>query len=152
MGVLKELPITGGSPSQHSRQCMFQAPTRSPLRCARWRLCWNAKMTTALLDRLPTTATSSRPASTAGASKAAQIQSTPAKTRRSKGPFWMPKLIAQEPLVAETDATPLPRPVDGSGYRGPEPPTAPPIERASKAVRLTRSLDVGSSAPTAPPG
>lgn len=61
------------------------------------------------------------------------------------------KLIAQEPLV-ETDATPLPRPVDGSGYRGPEPPTAPPIERASKAVRLTRSLDVGSSAPTAPPG
>ena len=62
------------------------------------------------------------------------------------------KLIAQKPPVAETDATPLPSPVDGSSYRGPEPPTAPPIERASKVVRLTRSLDVGSSAPTAPPG
>jgi hypothetical protein len=59
------------------------------------------------------------------------------------------KLIAQEPPVAEMDATPLPGPVDGSGYRGPDPPTVPPIERASKAVRLTRSVDVGS---TAPPG
>jgi hypothetical protein len=61
-------------------------------------------------------------------------------------------LFAQQPPVAETDATPLPGPVDGSGYRGPDPPTAPPIERASKAVRFTRSVDVGSSVPTAPPG
>ena len=62
------------------------------------------------------------------------------------------KLIAQEPPSPRRTAAPLPGPVDGSGYRGPDPPTAPPVERASKADRLNRSVDVGSSAPTAPPG
>jgi hypothetical protein len=59
------------------------------------------------------------------------------------------KLIAEEPPCAATTATPLPGPVDGSGYIGPDPPTAPPIERASKAARLNRSVDVGPSVPAA---
>jgi len=37
------------------------------------------------------------------------------------------KLIAQEPLGATTDA-PAPGAVDGSGYGGPDPPTAPAVE------------------------
>jgi hypothetical protein len=58
------------------------------------------------------------------------------------------KFIAQKPPCAATIATPLPGPVDGSGYIGPDPPTAPPVEPASTAMRLIRSVDVGSSAPT----
>jgi hypothetical protein len=58
------------------------------------------------------------------------------------------KLIAQKPPCAATIATPSPGPVDGSGYIGPDPPTAPPVEPASTAMRLIRSVDVGSSAPT----
>jgi hypothetical protein len=58
------------------------------------------------------------------------------------------KFIAQKPPCAATIATPLPGPVDGSGYIGPDPPTAPPVEPASRAMRLIRSVDVGSSAPT----
>jgi hypothetical protein len=42
------------------------------------------------------------------------------------------KLLAQEPLGA-TAAVPAPEAVDGSGYRGPDPPTARLIERASKS-------------------
>ena len=63
---------------------------------------------------------------------------------------------AAENLFAEslgtTAVVPTPGAVDGSGYRGPDPPTAPPIEQASKAVRLIGWVDVGSSAPVAPPG
>ena len=63
---------------------------------------------------------------------------------------------AAEQLFAEslgtTAVVPTPGTVDGSGYRGPDPPTAPPIEQASKAVRLIGWVDVGSSAPVAPPG
>jgi hypothetical protein len=58
------------------------------------------------------------------------------------------KFIAQKPPCAATIATPLPGPVDGSGYKGPDPPTAPPVEPASTAMRLIRSVDLGSSAPT----
>lgn len=56
------------------------------------------------------------------------------------------KLIAQQPLRAAMTAAQLPGPVDGSGYQGPDPPTAPPVERASKPTRFNRSVDVGSSA------
>jgi hypothetical protein len=56
-------------------------------------------------------------------------------------------LIAQEPPGATTPATSLPGSVDGSGYQGPDPPTAPPVESAWNAARLNRSVHVGSSAP-----
>jgi hypothetical protein len=62
------------------------------------------------------------------------------------------KLIAQKPPSATKTAAPLTGPVDGSGYGWPDPPTAPPIERASKPASLNRSAEVGSAAPTAPPG
>jgi hypothetical protein len=62
------------------------------------------------------------------------------------------QLIAQEPLGDATTAVPLPGSVDGSGYAGPDPPTAPPIERARKTTRHNRSVDIGSSAATAPSG
>ena len=62
------------------------------------------------------------------------------------------KFIAQEPPCAATTAAPLPGPVDGSGYQWPDPPTAPRAERASKAARPNRSIDVGLSALTAPSG
>jgi hypothetical protein len=45
------------------------------------------------------------------------------------------QLIAQQPLGDATTAVPLPGSVDGSGYAGPDPPTAPPIERARKTSR-----------------
>ena len=61
------------------------------------------------------------------------------------------KLIAQEPLGATTGA-PGPGAVDGSGYRGPDPPTAPAVERAWKAARFNRSVEVRSSPATAPSG
>jgi hypothetical protein len=58
---------------------------------------------------------------------------------------------AAEKLFAEslgtTAVVPTPGAVDGSGYRGPDPPTAPPIEQASEAVRIIRSVDVGLSVP-----
>jgi hypothetical protein len=60
---------------------------------------------------------------------------------------------AAEKLLAEslgtTAVVPTPGAVDGSGYRGPDPPTAPPIEQASKAVRLIELVDVGSGKPSA---
>jgi Integrase core domain len=62
------------------------------------------------------------------------------------------QLVAQEPLGEVMTSAPLPGSVDGSGYAGPDPPTAPPIERARKTTRHNRSVDIGSSAATAPSG
>jgi hypothetical protein len=53
------------------------------------------------------------------------------------------KLIAHELLDCATNVAASLGSVDGSGYIGPDPPTAPPVERASKAARLNRSVDVG---------
>jgi len=61
------------------------------------------------------------------------------------------KLIAQEPLGATTGA-PGPGAVDGSGYGGPDPPTAPAVKRAWKAARFNRSVEVRSSPSIAPSG
>jgi hypothetical protein len=61
------------------------------------------------------------------------------------------KLIAQEP-PARTTAASSPGAVDGSGYQGPDPPTAPLVERAWRAATCNPSVDVGSSAPIAPSG
>src|SRR6516164_2008781 len=54
------------------------------------------------------------------------------------------KLLAQEPLGAAA-AAPSPGAVDGSGYRGPDPPTARLIERAAKSPSCAPVL-------MAPPG
>jgi Integrase core domain len=62
------------------------------------------------------------------------------------------KLVAQEPPRPAMAAAPLPGAVDGSGYGWPDPPTAPTVEQASKPTSLNRSAEVGSAAPTAPPG
>jgi hypothetical protein len=63
------------------------------------------------------------------------------------------KLIAaQEPPGARTTAASSPGAVDGSGYQGPDPSTAPLVERAWRAATCNRSVDVGSSAPIAPSG
>jgi hypothetical protein len=61
------------------------------------------------------------------------------------------KLLAQESL-GTTAVVPTPGSVDGSGYGGPNPPTAPLIERASKCPSCNRSITVGLSPPMAPPG
>jgi hypothetical protein len=61
------------------------------------------------------------------------------------------KLLAQEPLGA-TAFAPTPGAVDGSGYVGPDPPTAPLIDRASTSPSCNRAITVGSPAPMAPPG
>ena len=61
------------------------------------------------------------------------------------------QLFAQE-LLGTTAVVPAPGAVDGSGYGGPNPPTAPLIERASKSPRCNRSVSVGLSPPMAPPG
>jgi hypothetical protein len=62
------------------------------------------------------------------------------------------QLLAKEPLADVTTAAPLPGVVDGSGYVGPDPPTAPLIEQAGKATWRDPSGDLGSSSATAPPG
>ena len=62
------------------------------------------------------------------------------------------QLIAQEPLGDATTAIPWPGSVDGSGYVGPDPPTAPLTEQVWKANWPGRSLDIGSTAATAPSG
>jgi hypothetical protein len=49
------------------------------------------------------------------------------------------QLVAQEPLGDATTAAPLPGVVDGSGYVGPDPPTAPLVEQAGKATWRGRS-------------
>jgi hypothetical protein len=71
------------------------------------------------------------------------------KTLRKKA---AEKLVAQEPPRPAMTTAPLPGAVDGSGYGWPDPPTAPPVEQASEVDRPHRSVHVGSSAPTAPPG
>jgi len=58
------------------------------------------------------------------------------------------KLLAQEPLAAAA-AAPAPGAVAGSGYRGPDPPTARLIERASKSPSCANA---GLPVPMAPPG
>jgi hypothetical protein len=47
------------------------------------------------------------------------------------------QLIAQEPLGDATTAAPSPGVVDGSGYVGPDPPTAPLVEQAGKPPGAT---------------
>ena len=54
------------------------------------------------------------------------------------------KLIVQQPPRAAMTAAQLPGPVDGSGYQGPDPPTAPPVECASKPGRRIVSIDASS--------
>jgi hypothetical protein len=62
------------------------------------------------------------------------------------------KLVAEEPLGDTPTAAPSPGVVDGSGYRGPNPPTAPPIAQVWKAAWPGRSVDIGSTATMAPSG
>ena len=62
------------------------------------------------------------------------------------------QLVAQQALGDATIAAPLSGAVDGSGYVGPAPPTAPSIEQAGKATWRGRSNDVGSTAVTTPSG
>ena len=62
------------------------------------------------------------------------------------------QVIAQEPLGDATTAAPSPGVVDGSGYVGLDPPTAPLVEQAGKATRRDQSIGIGSSSATAPSG
>lgn len=62
------------------------------------------------------------------------------------------QLVAQRPLGDATTASQLPGVVDGSGYVGPDPPTAPLVEQAGKATWRGRSIDIGSSSAIAPSG
>jgi hypothetical protein len=57
------------------------------------------------------------------------------------------KLIADAGPGAATTADPLPGSVDGSGYGGPDPPTAPLVERYAKAARTKQSVNLGSPPP-----
>jgi hypothetical protein len=62
------------------------------------------------------------------------------------------QLVAQDPLGNATTAAPLLGVVDGSGYVGPDPPTAPLVEQAGKATWRGRSIDIRSSSAMAPSG
>ena len=62
------------------------------------------------------------------------------------------QLVAQEPPGEVMTSAPWPGSVDGSGYTGPDPPTAPLAEQTGKATWRARSVDVGSSAAMAPSG
>jgi Integrase core domain len=62
------------------------------------------------------------------------------------------QLVAQDPLGNATTAAPLLGVVDGSGYVGPDPPTAPLVEQAGKATWRRRSIDIRSSSAMAPLG
>ena len=62
------------------------------------------------------------------------------------------QLVAQEPLGEVMTSAPWPGVVDGSGYVGPDPPTAPLVEQAGKATWRGRSVDIASSAAMAPSG
>ena len=63
------------------------------------------------------------------------------------------QLVAQRPLGDATTASQLPGVVDGSGYVGPDPPTAPLVEQTGKATTWRgRSIDIGSSSAIAPSG
>jgi hypothetical protein len=55
------------------------------------------------------------------------------------------QLVAEQPLADATTAAPSPGIVDGSGYVGPDPPTAPPTEQAGKATWRGRSVDLASA-------
>ena len=65
---------------------------------------------------------------------------------------------AAEQFVAEGSfgdtptAAPLPGAMDGSGYVGPDPPTAPPTEQAWKTTWRGQLVDIASTAATAPSG
>jgi hypothetical protein len=61
-------------------------------------------------------------------------------------------VVAEEPLGEATTAAPLPGVVDGSGYVGPDPPTAPLVEQAGKAIWRGQSIDIASSSAMAPSG
>ena len=54
------------------------------------------------------------------------------------------QLVAEEPLGEATTDAPLPGVVDGSGYVGPDPPTAPLVEQAGKAKWRGRLVDFAS--------
>lgn len=62
------------------------------------------------------------------------------------------RLVAQGPLDDATTAAPLPGVVDGSGYEGPDPPTAPLVEQAGKPIWRGQSIDIGSPSAMAPSG
>lgn len=62
------------------------------------------------------------------------------------------QLVAQDPLGDATTAAPSLGVVDGSGYVGPDPPTAPLVEQAEKATWRGRSIDIKSSSAMAPSG
>jgi hypothetical protein len=62
------------------------------------------------------------------------------------------QLVAQEPPGEVMTSAPWPGAVDGSGYRGPDPPTAPLAEQTRKATWRGQSVDVGSPAAMAPSG
>jgi hypothetical protein len=55
-------------------------------------------------------------------------------------------MVAQEVFGEATVATPLPGVVDGSGYLGPNPPTAPLVELGGKPTWRGRSVEIGSTA------
>lgn len=54
------------------------------------------------------------------------------------------QLVAERPLAVASTAAPSPGVVDGSGYVGPDPPTAPFVEQAGKATWRGRSVDLAS--------
>ncbi|MCK1712861.1 MULTISPECIES: DDE-type integrase/transposase/recombinase [unclassified Bradyrhizobium] len=54
------------------------------------------------------------------------------------------QLVAERPLADASTAAPSPGVVDGSGYVGPDPPTAPFVEQAGKATWRGRSVDLVS--------
>jgi hypothetical protein len=62
------------------------------------------------------------------------------------------QVVAQDPLGDATSAAPSLGVVDGSGYIGPDPPTAPLVEQAEEVTRRGRSIDIGSSSALAPSG
>ncbi|UGY25513.1 hypothetical protein [Bradyrhizobium sp. 2S1] len=62
------------------------------------------------------------------------------------------QLLSKEPLADATTAAPLPGVVDGSGYGGPDPPTAPLVEQAGKPTWRGQSIDIGSPSAMAPSG
>jgi len=61
------------------------------------------------------------------------------------------RLIAQEPRGARATASSRGA-VDGSGYIGPDPPTAPLVDPDPKPPSWNQSIIVGSPVPMAPPG
>lgn len=54
------------------------------------------------------------------------------------------QLVGEQPLADASTAAPSPEVVDGSGYVGPDPPTAPFVEQAGKVTWRGRSVDLAS--------